>query len=320
MLAACCAPLASARRGGLSALRLVLTSCLSYPASASPREVHAPATMHATLPADPARPRTIVVGDVHGCLDELKALLQLAEYTPTRDRVVLVGDLVNKGPYSAECVRFARTHGIWAVRGNHDDAAYQAWERRAAARRRGEPVPAGDGRYEWTDALDADDVAYLERLPYTLLLEELDGSDPSLVVHAGLVPGLALPLQEAALMITMRNLVPKVGADGPAAWLVSSAGGPAAWTASAKAHDGVPWATQWKPEPARPSTGGRPVKHVFFGHDAKRGLQLEPHATGLDTGVCYGEQLTAMVLPERRLVSVPAQRVYSQPKGPRPLG
>ena len=49
--------------------------------------------------------------------------------------------------------------------------------------------------------------------------------------------------------------------------------------------------------------------------DAKRRLQRHEHATGLDTGCCYGGELTALVLPEWRLVAVDAGREYTVPGG-----
>lgn len=54
---------------------------------------------------------------MHGCLDELQALLEKAQYDRQKDSVVLVGDLVNKGPKSAETVRYAREQGFYSVRG-----------------------------------------------------------------------------------------------------------------------------------------------------------------------------------------------------------
>ena len=63
--------------------------------------------------------RTIVVGDVHGCAEELKLLLRKCGHSKG-ERVVLAGDLVAKGPDSQAVVQFAREHGLLAVLGNHD--------------------------------------------------------------------------------------------------------------------------------------------------------------------------------------------------------
>lgn len=188
---------------------------------------------------------------------------------------------MNKGPKSAGVVAAARANGYLAVRGNHDDALLFAHERREAARARGD-VPQDDEKYAYADELSTEDAQYLRNLPYTISLPTLG----ALVVHAGLVPGVALEAQDPAGMYTMRNLV--------------KGGLSYSWTD--KPSHGTPWAAEW-----------RGAAHVYFGHDAKRGLQQCARATGLDTGCCYGRSLSAMVLPERRLVQVPALRVYSEP-------
>lgn len=220
-------------------------------------------------------PRTVVIGDVHGCLRELDALLE--RVAPVAgDRLVLVGDLVAKGPASRGVVRRVRELGARAVMGNHDHRVVTVW----AACRAGDP-PRGLKPHHARAAaeLDDEDHAFLAALPHHLGLPDVGVR----VVHAGLVPGVPLSDQDPASMRTMRSLRP----DGQA---------------SARIEDGVPWASRW-PGP----------EHVVFGHDAVRGLQRHPHATGLDTGCVYGGALTALVLPSRELISVPAQRVWSRP-------
>ena len=65
----------------------------------------------------------VIVGDVHGCFNELQELLKKCAYDKNNTTLIFVGDLVNKGPYSAEVARFVKESGALCVRGNHDDAA-----------------------------------------------------------------------------------------------------------------------------------------------------------------------------------------------------
>jgi hypothetical protein len=92
---------------------------------ASPFKNPIPKQPHMTLVEPELKPKAIIIGDIHGCLDEFKMLLAACDYDPLQSSVILVGDLVNKGPYSAEVVRYAREIGAYAVRGNHDDFALQ---------------------------------------------------------------------------------------------------------------------------------------------------------------------------------------------------
>lgn len=217
-------------------------------------------------------PRTLFIGDVHGCVQELRDLLTACAHSEY-DRVVLVGDLVAKGPDSAGVVRLARELGALAVCGNHDAHVL-------AARARGGTRP--DGRklkpehQRVLDTLAPEDWRYLESLPLYLRFPELN----VIAVHAGLVPGVPLQAQDPNLLLNLRSITPE--------------GAP-----SKRVDNGVPWASRWQ----GPET-------VLFGHDAMRGLQRYPHAMGLDSGCVYGGKLNAWILPEGRLVSVPARAQY----------
>jgi len=65
---------------------------------------------------------TFAIGDIHGCFRTLQKLLERLAFDPTQDRILLVGDLVNRGPSSLEVLRWAKQLGtrINLVLGNHD--------------------------------------------------------------------------------------------------------------------------------------------------------------------------------------------------------
>jgi predicted phosphodiesterase len=214
--------------------------------------------------------RTLFIGDVHGCADELDALLEESGWRPG-ERVVLVGDLVAKGPDSAGVVSRARELSLRAVRGNHDEHVLR-WHQ-------GHQKPGKQLKPEHQQVLDTltpSDWRYLESLPLYLRLSDLN----VLAVHAGVVPGVPLEQQRQEHLLNLRS--------------ITSAGKP-----SKRVSDGAPWARFWKgPE------------LILYGHDAVRGLQRHPHAYGLDSGCVYGGRLTAYALPEGRFYSVPARRAY----------
>ena len=221
--------------------------------------------------------RTLVVGDVHGCAEELDDLLRESGFDAgDGDRLVFVGDLVAKGPDSLGVVRRARELNARAVRGNHDQHCLRWWEAKLA----GEPLPELRPTHAAVaEVFEDDDWRWLAAHPLWLELPEHD----ALVVHAGLLHDLPLEDQDPYDLMNMRSIL----ADG---------------TGSRDYDEGAPWAERW-PGP----------RLVIFGHDAIRGLQRFEHAVGLDTGCVYGGWLTGFWLPERDLVAVPAREAWTQP-------
>jgi predicted phosphodiesterase len=222
-------------------------------------------------------PRVIVIGDVHGCIDELQSLLRLADFQPG-DQVVLLGDLVAKGPDSVGVVQMARDIGARTVRGNHDhevirgcEAAYKGY--------RNAMISLEHSRI--ANALGPEDYAWLIESPWFIVSPDT----MHLFVHAGFIPGVKLTQQNPRLMMNMRSVL----SDG---------------TVTAKNVPDCEWAKLWR----GPQT-------VVFGHDAHRGLQQHEYAKGIDTGCVYGGRLTALLLPENRFISVAAKRCYIRERG-----
>ncbi|HEX8922390.1 MAG TPA: metallophosphoesterase [Pyrinomonadaceae bacterium] len=139
--------------------------------------------------------RTIVVGDIHGCYDELMALLDKAALASS-DRVVSVGDLIVKGEKNREVLDlFIEDERFSAVLGNHDRALRRYW--------RGEEVSLKDSQEKTRAELSVDAARYSNYLQQLPLMIDL-GSH--LVVHAGVRPGVALNGQMVEDLTELRTL------------------------------------------------------------------------------------------------------------------
>lgn len=151
--------------------------------------------------------RTIVVGDIHGCFDELKELIKRIKLKPS-DRVVSVGDLVSKGPKTPEVLDLFMTDERFStVIGNHDLILRRNWN--------GENVELKQGHKEINKKLKRHKDKYLRflnGLPFVIDL------GTHLVVHAGLRPNVELHSQTTGDLTRIRVLGPDRESEEGTPW------------------------------------------------------------------------------------------------------
>ncbi|HUE39728.1 MAG TPA: symmetrical bis(5'-nucleosyl)-tetraphosphatase [Candidatus Binatia bacterium] len=244
---------------------------------------------------------TWAVGDVQGCDVTLERLLARIRFG-TGDRLLFVGDLVNRGARSLEVLRRVRALGDRAVvvLGNHDLHLLARAMGVAERKRR-------DTLEEVLTAPDAAELlGWLRARP--LLHEEHD----LVLVHAGLLP--AWSVADAAAWA--RRLETELRGPGAAA-LLAGENPPTALYALTRVrlvrdgemvldYDGPPdqaprGAVPWFAAPARRWQGAR----VVFGHWSALGLHVSPEAVGLDTGCVWGRTLTAWNAGDGSIVQEP---------------
>ena len=258
------------------------------------------------------------IGDLQGCFRSLQALLSKIDFDEARDHLWLVGDLVNRGPGSLECLRFVSRLGKRAtvVLGNHDLHLLAVAEGLSKVGKRDTIQPI-------LDAPDRDELLAWLRRQKLLHVE-----DNFLMVHAGMLPQWSLS-QALALAGEIEALI-----RGPTrrAFLKAMYGGePRRWddalTGDAR-HRIVTNALtrmrilgknneldlEFKGELASIPTGCVPWftkrhpsladKTIIAGHWSALGLYITPNFIGLDSGCAWGHQLTALRLEDRAIFQV----------------
>jgi len=119
--------------------------------------------------------RIVVIGDVHGCAEELKELVELVEYKQGFDRVIMVGDLIDRGPSPRETVQYVMKMGFEMCKSNHEVKMVDFIKYHKGRQ------PHPDRLVEWMSFSD-EEINWLDDLPLWI---EFDGY---LVCHGGLEP------------------------------------------------------------------------------------------------------------------------------------
>lgn len=267
------------------------------------------------------------IGDVQGCNAELGELLRALRFSPDRDRLWFVGDLVNRGPDSLGVLRRIRSLGEAATvtLGNHD-LHLLALSFGAAGARSDDTLGA---------VLAAPDRhALLEWLAARPLLHE-DASLNACMLHAGLAPQWDLPLArqcarefENALGRDPVKLFDRLYGDRPDLW--EEVSGPQerlrfvvncfTRLRYVDADGRLMLGVKGSPKKARSLTPWFEARqarwrgtHVIFGHWSTLGFLRTAEVTSLDTGCVWGGSLTALRLddPDARPVQVPCAGVQA---------
>ncbi len=271
---------------------------------------------------------TYAIGDVQGCHDELERLLERLAFDVARDRLWMVGDLVNRGPRSLETLRLVRSFGDAAsvVLGNHD-LHLLAVAAGAREPRRKDTLDAVLG------APDRDELlAWLRHQP--LLVHDRDAA--RVLVHAGLPPqwdadqaeGCARELEAVLQGPDHDAFFHSMYGDHPACWEPALTGAERlryvtnALTRMRYVDAGGALDLDEKGPPGTQSDGlvpwfAHPRRHsrdvtVVFGHWASLQSQvpLDPghRVIHLDMGCVWGGALRAVRLEDGAVLEVPGRR------------
>jgi bis(5'-nucleosyl)-tetraphosphatase (symmetrical) len=237
--------------------------------------------------------RRIFIGDVQGCSDELRRLLDRVGFDPSTDDLEPVGDFVNRGPDSAGVLRFMRSVDAGGVLGNHDLHLL-----RVAAGT--EHVQSKDTFGDVLAAADRDDlVDWLAARPFVRSWPDV------LLVHAGIHPRWEDP---ESVLAGLNAFTDRSEADFATCVRYCTPEG--SRPASDKRDPGRPFAP-WYDFQRRRLRARKKI--AVFGHWAARGLVVEPTLRGLDTGCVWGGKLTAWIAEENRIVDVVAAKAYARP-------
>lgn len=266
------------------------------------------------------------IGDLQGCYDPFRRLLDAIQFKPDRDTLWLCGDLVNRGPKSLKTLRFVKKLGSSAITvlGNHD---LHLLALEAGAVRFGKRFGTLEKLLDAPDAAEL--CAWLRQQP----LAHYDKTMNSLLVHAGIHPdwsakktiALANEVSDELRGKNYATLLGKMYGNEPNQWsgqlvgykrlrvIINCLTRIRMITLRQRlnfSHNASPWRAAKNLQPWFSAVDRRAeATRIVFGHWSQLGLIVLPNLVCVDSGCVWGRQLTAVRLDKAtpRVIQVPGQ-------------
>jgi len=234
--------------------------------------------------------KIIIYGDLHGCLDEFKLLR--AKVNPTQDdKEIIIGDILDRGLYSNELLKYVREHNISSILGNHE-YKYLRYKKHFDIYNKTKkeiPIKLDDEQKKIFDNLSSEDFDYLESLPFFIKIDNLT------LLHAGITNNINLETAkkkdlEKILWIRTLNENQKILSlydDNTTSKL---------WSEYYDGNQGT----------------------IIYGHNVFDKIKIDKYSIGIDTGCIYGNKLTALIISNTinpmqnyKIIEQKANKVYS---------
>ena len=268
---------------------------------------------------------TYVIGDIQGCYDALRRLLDMINYDPSQDKIWLCGDLVNRGGQSLQVLQFVKSHddSISTVLGNHDLHLLANYEL----------YPEGNsGNPEFDEVFNSPDaeslMEWLRAQPLAIWSKE----HRMLRVHAGVIPQwdykatISAGKEVSAVLQSdqRREFLRRMYRNKPRLWKPQRSG----WkrlclisnilTRMRFCDELGRGIYNLSGPPGCEPEGYKPwFKHkhrltrdvtVVFGHWAALGLRVRKRYIAMDSGCVWGGKLSALRLEDRKLFKLKCPR------------
>jgi bis(5'-nucleosyl)-tetraphosphatase (symmetrical) len=248
-------------------------------------------------------PKTFIIGDVHGCIDELQELIQQLD-PAADDQLIFIGDLIDRGPDSIGVVRqvfqWFKQMNVKLILGNHEEKFLRYVQHIKEGSGIEKQMKRIDEFPQLLDALGDDELSFLQKAYHSIHLPAYN----SLLIHGGIwrdihfsLPATYLYQKDNSDINKQLSLLNKTRYINPEGKFISYG--------DEKPND-VFWAEEYQGQ----------FGHIYFGHHPF--LQSDPYqfsyATAIDTGCVYGGWLSAVELFENQVEfkSVAAMKTYSR--------